>query len=65
MPNRWRVNHYREAIGACGLKLESLSPTGRVAQSDIEEVRPHLAAPFRDLSDEDLAWLGFWMVCRK
>jgi SAM-dependent methyltransferase len=65
MPNRWRVNHYREAIGACGLKLESLSPTGRASRSDIEEVRPHLAAPFRDLSDEDLAWLGFWLVCRK
>lgn len=32
---------------------------------DMEEVRPHLARPFRDIADEDLAWLGFWLVCCK
>jgi hypothetical protein len=28
-------------------------------------VRPALAAPFKALSDDDLAWLGFWLVFRK
>jgi SAM-dependent methyltransferase len=65
VPNRWRVDRYREALGACGLKIERLSPTTRAALADIEQVRPHLAAPFRGLCDEDLAWLGFWLVCRK
>jgi SAM-dependent methyltransferase len=65
VPNRWRVNHYRDVLRAGRLKVQLLAPTARAAMSDVSEVRPHLAAPFRDLPDEDLAWLGFWLVVSK
>jgi hypothetical protein len=31
----------------------------------VAAVRPLLAEPFRDVGDEDLRWLGFWLVLRK
>jgi SAM-dependent methyltransferase len=65
VPNRWRIDHYRDAIAASGLKPERLTPTALARQSDIDEVRPHLAPPFRELPDADLAWLGFWVVCSR
>ena len=33
--------------------------------AEVDAVRPFLAEPFRKLSDEDLACLGFWLVCTK
>lgn len=65
VPNRWRIDRYRDAIAAGALHLTWLSPTASAASADIEAVRPHLAAPFRRVSDEDLACLGFWVVCAK
>lgn len=65
VPNRWRIDRYRDAIKGCGLNLERLSVTLRADLSHIEEVRPRLAAPFRDLPHEDLACLGFWVVCTR
>lgn len=65
MPNRWRVNRYRETLSANSLRTTLLKPTILADQRDIEEVRPYLAAPFRAVSDEDLSWLGFWLVCDK
>ena len=63
-PNRLRPNAYREAARKSGLEILEMTPTGRVAPEMIDEVRPRLAAPFRDLQDEDLAWSGFWLICR-
>ncbi|MCX7894185.1 MAG: class I SAM-dependent methyltransferase [Burkholderiales bacterium] len=65
VPNRWRVDRYREILSNGGLRIERLEPTVLAGERDVAEVRPRLAAPFRNLSDEDLSWLGFWLVCRK
>lgn len=65
VPNRWRINRYREALAETGLRTLVLEPTLLADKRDIEEVRPHLATPFRAVSDEDLSWLGFWLVCAR
>lgn len=65
VPNRWRINYYREAISASGLELLLMYPTLRAEEKDIAEVRPYLALPFRNIPDEDLAWLGFRVVLQK
>lgn len=65
VPNRWRIDRYRGAIRASGLELQSLEPTLRARPEDIIGVRPYLARAFRELTDEDLSWLGFWLMARK
>ena len=65
VPNRLRANAYRAAVAESGLELISMTPTLEASSADVEAVRPHLARPFRELSDADLAWLGFWLMCRK
>lgn len=65
VPNRWRVDRYRALVPEHGFDLLKLEATLRAEPRDITEVRPYLAAPFRHLADEDLAWLGFWLVVRK
>lgn len=61
-PNRLRVDQYRRAMAVAGLVLDLLQPTLQVAPEIVAEVRPHLAGPYRGVSDEDLTWLGFWLV---
>lgn len=65
VPNRWRVNRYREVVSASGLQILTITPVTLLEQAVIDEVRPYLAPVFRQLSDADLAWLSFWLVCRK
>lgn len=65
VPNRWRLPHYRRLIAESGLTVRRLCTTARAEQRDIDAVRPHLAAPFRNIPDEELACLGFWLVCDK
>jgi trans-aconitate methyltransferase len=65
VPNRWRVNRYREAMAELPVEVLALEMTASATQEDIERVRPVLAAPFRSLSDADLSWLAFWLVFRK
>jgi SAM-dependent methyltransferase len=65
VPNRWRVDKYRQVIADQGFKLAALFPTVLADATDMAAVRPHLAAPFRAVSDEDLSWLGFWVVINK
>lgn len=64
-PNRWRVDRYRQVVAATGLEVLLLEPTTLADERDIAQIRPYLAAPFRAVANEDLAWLGFWLVCRK
>jgi hypothetical protein len=64
-PNRWRVDRYRQILAGTHLRVLSLKPTLCAAPHDIISVRKRLARPFRNLSDEDLSWLGFWLVCEK
>ncbi|MBW8305477.1 MAG: class I SAM-dependent methyltransferase [Thiobacillus sp.] len=65
VPNRLRVNAYRDAVAQSGLEMLTLKPTLLASPDDVCAVRPELATPFKDLSEEDLSWLGFWLVCRK
>ena len=63
--NRWRIDRYHEVLAENCLKIVIMRPTMVADRRDIEEVRPYLASPFRNVSDEDLRWLGFWLVCRR
>lgn len=65
VPNRLRVNAYRDAIAQSGLEVIAMKPTLLASPDDVRAIRAELADPFRKLSDEDLSWLGFWLVCRK
>jgi SAM-dependent methyltransferase len=65
VPNRLRVDAYRDAVAQSGLELVAMRPTLIADADDIRAIRPELATPFKQLSDEDLSWLGFWLVCRK
>jgi len=65
VPNRLRVNAYRDAVAQSGLEILALKPTMLASPDDVRAVRPELATPFKDLSEEELSWLGFWLVCRK
>lgn len=65
VPNRWRVDAYRSLVGELPVKLLALEATKLASGEQVASVRPHLADLFRDISDEDLRWLGFWLVIRK
>jgi hypothetical protein len=65
VPNRWRVDRYRRDLHEQGLDVQRLAPTTLADPADVAAVRPHLAEPLRGISEEDLAWLGFWLVCRR
>jgi len=65
VPNRLRIDAYREAIAQSGLELLAMKPTLLASPDDVRSIRPDLAEPFKKLSDEDLSCLGFWLVCRK
>lgn len=65
VPNRWRIDRYRAVLGALPVELQALEATKLATSEQVAEVRPTLAEPFRAVSDEDLRWLGFWLVFRK
>ncbi len=65
VPNRWRPDRYRHALSLTDMKTMLMQPTSKLEASVVREVRPRLAKPFRHLSDDDLSWQGFWLVCRK
>lgn len=65
VPNRLRVNAYRDVAKQNGLEVITLKPTLIASLDDVRAVRPDLAEPFKMLTDEELSWLGFWLVCRK
>lgn len=65
VPNRWRVDRYRRILAHLPVDVIQLEPTKRADPDHIRSIRPRLDPAFRDLPDEDLAWLGFWLVFRK
>jgi SAM-dependent methyltransferase len=65
VPNRWRIDHYREVLRAAPVEVLQLSPTHFAAREHVAEVRPLLAPAFAAVGDEDLAWLGFWLIFRE
>ncbi|MDP1902584.1 MAG: methyltransferase domain-containing protein [Rubrivivax sp.] len=65
VPNRWRIDKYRSILQRLGADVAELQPTKLAAQEHVSGVRATLAPEFKSLSDEDLSWLGFWLVMRK
>lgn len=64
-PNRLRVDAYRRAVRQADLAITRLEPTLLADPLEVEEIKPLLARPFRELSDDDLSCLGFWLICHK
>jgi hypothetical protein len=65
VPNRWRIDRYRAMLEQLPVEVQTVEPTELASREHVSLVRPGLADPFRGLSEEDLRWLGFWMVFRK
>ncbi len=65
VPNRVRVDRYRVEAPRAGLVLQKLEVCERATQDEVAAIYPHLAREFVDITKEDLAWLSFWMVCRR
>jgi len=60
-----RIDRYRSLIKGGGLKMLSIEPVEIAPVIHVQEVRSCLATPFRDLPDDDLSWLSFWMILRR
>ena len=65
VPNRLRITTYRSIIAQAGFDVIAIEPTLLAETADVRTVRPALATPFRQLTDEDLRCLGFWLICSK
>lgn len=65
VPNRWRIDRYRDILRSTSLAIERLEPIEHVDQYLVREIRPHLAKNFRAVSDDDLRCAVFWMAARK
>jgi hypothetical protein len=65
VPNRWRVDRYRTILRSLPVDIVKLEPTLLAPAKDVADVRHSLAGPFAQLSDDDLACLGFWLVFSK
>ncbi|CAB1276901.1 methyltransferase domain-containing protein [Candidatus Nitrosacidococcus tergens] len=65
VPNRLRINHYRECIAATNFKTILIQPTSIANEQDVKSIRPYLAKSFQNISEEDLSWLSFWVVLEK
>lgn len=65
VPNRWRVDRYREILAGSGLRVLVMEQREQASLEVVQEVRPFLAKPFREVSNEDLSWLSFWLVVEK
>lgn len=61
VPNRWRIDRYRQILHALPVQDRRLEPTLLASAADVAAVRNRLAAPFRELGDADLACLGLWV----
>lgn len=65
VPNRYRVDRYRELLGKLPLEVLDFHATTLFNKDDVKNIYLRLAEPFRGISPEDLAWQGFWFFCRK
>ncbi len=64
-PNRWRADKYQQLARDAGLRIRSITPTGRVPQEQLEPLRAKLPPQFQQVDPELLSWLGFWMVLER
>ncbi len=65
VPNRWRVDKYRQMLDKLPVDLLALEATHLASLEHVAQVRPGLAPVFSGISDRDLSWLGFWLVLRR
>jgi len=65
VPNRWRLDRYHAALERAGLEIRHLEATAHASPGEVEEVRPWLARPFRELDDDTLRCLGFWLIASR
>lgn len=65
VPNRWRVDKYRSIVSALPVDVVEFAATKLAETAHVQAVRSALAPAFQPVSDEDLSWLGFWLVFRK
>jgi len=63
-PNRWQIDKYKSLYKDHNLKCPKFEPTQKLNTNETNEIRPKLSPYFRHLSDEELSWLGFWMVLK-
>lgn len=63
-PNRIRVNTYRTLFERAGLAIRRLEPTSCLSAEEVARIEPHLAAPLRGVSRDELGWTGFWIVAQ-
>lgn len=61
-PNRWRTDQYRELANRFGLKFVKFEPSGKLDPEKVKIIHPKLAKPFRRLDQDEISWLGFWMI---
>ena len=65
VPNRWRVDKYREILSRLPVDVLVFEVTRVASPEIVEAVAPLVAKPFRGLTHSDLGCLGFWLVFRK
>ena len=65
VPNRWRIDKYRAVVAQLPVDVLTLAATKLASAEQVAQVRQQLNELFRVLSDDDLRWLGFWLVFRK
>lgn len=65
VPNRWRIDRYRDIVSRLEVSDVALDVTRRADAADVSAIRQRLARQFRDIDDADLGVLGFWLRFRK
>lgn len=63
--NRWRAGQYRETLVAAGLEIVEWRTTERLHETQVKCERARLLPQYADLSEEDIATLGLFVVVRK
>lgn len=65
VPNRWRVNRYKEIVLHHPFDHPEFHPTARYTSEQVNAVFSTLARPFHRINREELAWQGFWLAFKK
>ena len=64
-PNRWRAGTYRDLASAAGFETLLMETTGCVPEQEVAFIWPQVPAELRRSTQDELGWMGFWMVLRK
>ena len=64
-PNRIRIGSYKNIVAKLGFQKIKFETHFQTELDVVQSMRPQLAKPFRELADEELACLAFWMTVEK